>query len=49
MKKPKMLPSWDENKRIVINSKGDRYELFKDRAHEVYDASLRLYNKKKAR
>ncbi len=45
LRKPKLLMDWDENRRVVVSPYGTRMVLFKDRAEEVYNAGVKVYNR----
>lgn len=45
--KPRMLDDWDENRKVVINHVGDRFTAFKPEADRIYNASMRVYKRKK--
>lgn len=46
MIKPTITKDWDKQRRVVTNMEGKKYVAFKDRAEEIYNASMRLYYKK---
>ena len=46
MKKPKLLADWDENRLIVIDTKGDKHTLQREHAVDVFQAGMRVYKKR---
>lgn len=43
--KPSIEPDWDDTRLVVTNHLGQRFVLGEARAHEVFDASMRIYQK----
>lgn len=49
LRKPTIKKDWDSNRRVVVNPYGDKFVLGKAQARVVYNASMRIYKKRKAR
>lgn len=47
LRRPKMMPDWDENRRLVINQYGEKFVLFKPQADVVFNAAMKVYHKRK--